>query len=56
MALVRQFTGGDPEMARSVARMYGNEPSMRERYGLDLDLMRFVGAAIEILRQQEKAG
>ncbi len=53
MQLVRLFTGGDQQMAQSVAVMYSNEPSMRERSGLDMELLRFVGAAIKILRQQD---
>ena len=44
--LVRQFTGGDPQIAEGVRRMYAGEPSVRQRTGLDETLMAYVAKAI----------
>ncbi len=44
--LVRQFTGGDPGIARAVTNAYNNEPSMRERTGLDASVFEYVGKAM----------
>ncbi len=44
--LVRQFTGGDASIARSVKTMYDNEPSVRERTGLDGAIFEYVGKAM----------
>ncbi len=45
MALVQEFTGGDPGIARSLETMYQNEPAARERSGLDPALMAYVQKA-----------
>ncbi|HEX9108204.1 MAG TPA: MerR family transcriptional regulator [Longimicrobiales bacterium] len=47
--LVREFTGGDPGIARSVTQIYQNEPSVRERTGLDTGIMQYVGKAMVVL-------
>lgn len=44
--LVREFTGGDPGIAQSVSRLYENEPSARQRTGLDPEVMSYVGRAM----------
>ncbi|HET9765440.1 MAG TPA: MerR family transcriptional regulator [Thermoanaerobaculia bacterium] len=44
--LVREFTGGDPQIAGAVRRMYAGEPAVRQRTGLDEGLMEYVGRAI----------
>lgn len=44
--LVREFTGGDPQIANSVRKMYAGEPSVRQRTGLDEGIMEYVGRAI----------
>lgn len=44
-ALVREFTGGDPGIARSLRNMYQNEPGMTQKQGLDPALMEFLGRA-----------
>ncbi len=44
--LVHEFTGGDLGMARSVAQMYREEPSVRERPGLDMAVFEYVGKAM----------
>ena len=46
VALVKEFTGGDPGIGRAVARMYANEPAVRERTGLDSELMAYVSKAM----------
>jgi DNA-binding transcriptional MerR regulator len=46
-ALVEEFTGGDPEIRDSLQRMYGGEPQVRERAGIDPDLTEYVGRAME---------
>lgn len=45
-ALVEEFTGGDPGILDSLRRMYGGEPQVRERAGIDPDLMEYVGRAM----------
>jgi len=47
--LVREFTGGDAGIARSVSQVYQNEPSARERTGLDAGVMQYVGKAMAVL-------
>ena len=47
--LVREFTGGDAGIARSVSQVYQNEPSVRERTGLDAEVMQYVGKAMAVL-------
>lgn len=43
--LVEEFTGGDPGITQSLANMYKNEPSARERTGLDAGLFSYVQEA-----------
>lgn len=43
--LVAEFSGGDPGLERSVARMYRGEPEAARRYRLDARLFEFVGRA-----------
>jgi len=44
--LVRQFTGGDPQIGDAVRKMYAGEPSVRQRTGLDPAIMEYVARAI----------
>ena len=44
-ALVEEFTGGDPEIAASVRRMYSGEPAARERTGVDGDVTEYIARA-----------
>ena len=44
--LVREFTGGDPQIAGAVRKMYAGEPSVRQRTGLDEGIMEYVGRAM----------
>ena len=44
--LVREFTGGDPQIAGAVRKMYAGEPAVRQRTGLDEGIMEYVGRAI----------
>ena len=46
MGLVREFTGGAPAIAGSVARMYQQEPSVRARSGIDSEMFDYVNQAI----------
>lgn len=48
-ALVAEFTGGDPGIARSLGRMYESEPAARERAGLDAALFEYAGRAVKAL-------
>ena len=45
-ALVAEFTGGNPEIAATVKRMYENEPEVRDRAGVDPALFEYVSRAI----------
>lgn len=45
MSLVGEFTGGDPAIAKSVATMYRQEPSVRERSGIDMKIFDYVKQA-----------
>jgi DNA-binding transcriptional MerR regulator len=45
MGLVEEFTGGDAGIARSVARLYREEPAMRRKTGLDAEIMAWVRQA-----------
>ncbi len=44
--LVREFTGGDAAIGGAVRQMYANEPSVRQRTGLDPAIMEYVARAI----------
>ena len=44
--LVREFTGGDPQIAGAVRQMYAGEPAVRQRTGLDEGIMEYVARAI----------
>jgi DNA-binding transcriptional MerR regulator len=48
--LVREFTGGDPQIAGAVRRMYTAEPSVRQRTGLDEGIMEYVSRAMAAQR------
>lgn len=45
MSLVAEFTGGDDGIAKSLGRMYRGEPEVRERTGIEPDMMEFIGRA-----------
>jgi DNA-binding transcriptional MerR regulator len=45
-ALVREFTGGNPGIAKSLATLYRNEPAVRERAGIDPKLFEYVNQAV----------
>lgn len=44
-ALVEEFTGGDPGIAESVRTVYREEPSARQKTGLDPEIMEYIGRA-----------
>lgn len=44
--LLSEFTGGDPGIQQSLNRMYAQEPSVRERTGIDPALMEYIGKAM----------
>lgn len=44
-ALIEEFTGGDAGIRESLSRMYREEPSMRERAGVDPTLYRYISRA-----------
>lgn len=43
--LVQEFTGGDAGIESSLRNMYGQEPRLRQRTGMDPTLMEFVARA-----------
>lgn len=45
MGLVREFTGGDPGITKSLGNMYRNESAMREKTGLDAGIFEYVNRA-----------
>lgn len=47
--LVREFTGGNPNIEQKVRAMYVNEPKRAERNGLDPAMFEYVGKAIRAL-------
>lgn len=44
-SLVEELTGGDPGIADSVRRMYAGESELRQRTGLDPEIMEYVARA-----------
>jgi len=50
LGLVEEFTGGNPEIAAAVRRLYQEEPSVRERSGIDEELMTYVMRAQQALK------
>lgn len=53
MALVAEFTGGDPGMERSVGNLYREEPAAREWAGIDPELFAYVGRAMAAAKPRE---
>jgi hypothetical protein len=54
MALVDEFTGGNPEIERSLQAMYQREPAAREfAGGLDQALFEYIGRAMAAVRSQK---
>ncbi len=51
--LIREFTGGDPGIERSLRRMNTDHPEHLERHGFDLDatMMEYVGKAVQVLKE-----
>jgi DNA-binding transcriptional MerR regulator len=45
MGLVEEFTGGDAAVARSVGNLYQGEPGVRQKMGLDPEVMAWVQRA-----------
>jgi DNA-binding transcriptional MerR regulator len=45
-ALVAEFTGGDPGIAKSLKTMYAQEPEMRQRSGDAPELFDYIGQAL----------
>lgn len=51
--LVEQFTGGSPEIAESLARMFRDEPDVASQQGLDPAIFEFIGKAMASLSEVE---
>jgi DNA-binding transcriptional MerR regulator len=51
MGLVNEFTGGNPGIASSLGKMYRDEPSVRERAGLDPKLFEYVNQVLAAAKQ-----
>ncbi len=45
--LVNEFTGGNPDIAKGVARMYSEEPAVRARTNLDAQIFSYVSKAMK---------
>ncbi|WP_168149128.1 MerR family transcriptional regulator [Solimonas marina] len=45
-ALVQAATGGDPEVNRKIGEAYRQQPEAMAAHGMDLDMFRYVGAAM----------
>ncbi|HYO13799.1 MAG TPA: MerR family transcriptional regulator [Thermoanaerobaculia bacterium] len=52
-ALVEEFTGGNPEIERSVATLYREEPGARSRMGLDSQIFEYVNRAMAAMKKEE---
>jgi DNA-binding transcriptional MerR regulator len=50
MALVEEFTGGNPEIEKSLRTMYEQEPEVRERAGIDPRMFAYIGKAMAAAR------
>jgi DNA-binding transcriptional MerR regulator len=46
MALVEEFTGGNPEIEKSLGTMYEQEPEARERAGIDPSMFAYIGKSM----------
>jgi DNA-binding transcriptional MerR regulator len=44
-SLIREFTGGDAGITRSLERLYAEEPSARERAGVDAEVAEYIARA-----------
>lgn len=44
--LVEEFTGGDPGIVDALRRMYAQEPTVRERTGIDAAMGEYIGRAM----------
>jgi DNA-binding transcriptional MerR regulator len=49
-ALVDEFTGGDPGIARSAAKVLREEPAAQERTGIDAAIFDYIGRAMAARR------
>jgi hypothetical protein len=47
--LVREFTGGNPDIERKVRAAYVEEPKLMQRAGLDPQLLAYANTAIRAL-------
>jgi len=45
MSLVKEFTGGDPQIAAKVKQMYQQEPAVRQQTGIDAAMFEYVQKA-----------
>jgi len=45
--LVHEFTGGNPGIEQSLGKMYREEPSARERTGIDQKMFEYIGRAVK---------
>lgn len=52
MGLVREFSGGNPGIEKSVATMYRSEPAAMQRSGLDPELFAYVRRAMEAAKKE----
>lgn len=53
MALVAEFTGGNPAIEQSLQRMYTQEPSVRQQAGIDPEMFAYIGQAIAAAKSNQ---
>ena len=53
MALVAEFTGGNPAIEQSLQRMYTEEPAVRQQAGIDPAMFAYVQQAMTAARAQQ---
>lgn len=49
--LIREFTGGNPEIRAAVANMYRGEPQVQSQFGLDPSIAQYVSKASAVVKK-----
>jgi hypothetical protein len=53
MGLVREFTGGNPEIEKAVQTMYQQEPAVFCQNGIDRVMLDYIDKAIAAVKKPE---
>lgn len=51
LGLVEEFTGGNPEIAAAVRRMWQDQPSIGEHRGITRELGEYIGQAAQVVKR-----